>query len=110
MSSTPSAPAPPKTPKTIILAFDGTSNKFGKHKTNLLRLYGLLDKTNLDKQVQYYQPGVGTYLAEGTAWSPTIKAMRETLDSVFAWYLDIHVRLASLQLVAVLNLIRIQIL
>ncbi|KAG8962707.1 hypothetical protein FRC00_008945 [Tulasnella sp. 408] len=88
MASSTSAPL---ASKTIILAFDGTSNKFGKHKTNLLRLYGLFDRANLDEQVQYYQPGVGTYLAEGTAWSPTIKAMRETLDSVFAWYLDIHI-------------------
>ncbi|KAG8962708.1 hypothetical protein FRC00_008946, partial [Tulasnella sp. 408] len=83
-------PPAPSAPKTIILAFDGTLNKFTRHKTNLLRLFGLLDKANANDQVLYYQPGVGTYLAEGTAWSPTIKASRETLDSIFAWYLDIH--------------------
>ncbi|KAG8939251.1 hypothetical protein FRC00_014045, partial [Tulasnella sp. 408] len=70
--------------KTIILAFDGTLNKFTKHQTNLLRLFGLLDKGNIDEQALYYQPGVGTYLAEGNAWSPTIKALKEKLDSILA--------------------------
>ncbi|KAG9041003.1 hypothetical protein FS837_012856 [Tulasnella sp. UAMH 9824] len=86
MAASSSVPA-----KTIILAFDGTLNKFTKHQTNLLRLFGLLDKENIDKQALYYQPGVGTYLAEGTAWSPTIKDLKEKLDSIFAWYLDIHI-------------------
>ncbi|KAG8916629.1 hypothetical protein FRC01_002954 [Tulasnella sp. 417] len=91
MSSAPSAPS---APKTIILAFDGTLKKFGKKQTNLLRLYGLFDKlANLDEQVVYYQPGVGTYLAEGTAWSPFTKALQEKLDSAFARYLDTHVGL-----------------
>ncbi|KAG8916572.1 hypothetical protein FRC01_002982, partial [Tulasnella sp. 417] len=79
MSSAPSAPS---APKTIILAFDGTSKTFDKKQTNLLRLYGLFDKL---EQVHYYQPGVGTYLADGTAWSPLTKAMQETLDSAFVW-------------------------
>ncbi|KAG9044154.1 hypothetical protein FS837_008706 [Tulasnella sp. UAMH 9824] len=82
----PPRPSAPSAPKTIIPAFDGTLNKFTRHKTNVLRLFGLLDKADDDKQVLYYQPGVGTYLAEGNAWSPTIKAIKETLDGVFAWY------------------------
>ncbi|KAG8951723.1 hypothetical protein FRC04_005744 [Tulasnella sp. 424] len=87
----PSLPDPSLTPKTIILAFDGTANKFCPHNTNIIRLFSLFEKRKPNEQVLYYQPGIGTYLAEGAAWSPTMKGMMEMLDSVFAWYLDIHI-------------------
>ncbi|KAG8977497.1 hypothetical protein FRC05_001355 [Tulasnella sp. 425] len=78
--------------KTIILAFDGTSNQFGSNNTNVIRLFSLLEKDHPDIQILYYQPGIGTCLAEGTAWSPALKSLMEVLDKAFARYLDIHVR------------------
>jgi len=53
-------------PKTLILLLDGTSNTISDQRTNILRLYGCLRKS--DKQVVYYDPGVGTIGGLGT-WS-----------------------------------------
>lgn len=53
-------------PKTIILLLDGTSNSISHKRTNILRLYGCLRKS--DTQVVYYDPGVGT-LGNPGRWS-----------------------------------------
>lgn len=52
----------PSTGKTIILAFDGTSNQFGSKNTNVIRLFSLLEKDRPDIQILYYQPGIGELL------------------------------------------------
>ncbi|KAG8949483.1 hypothetical protein FRC04_008582 [Tulasnella sp. 424] len=85
------SPPTARPPKTIILAFDGTAKQFGRRNTNVIRLFSLFQKDNPERQVLYYQPGIGTYLAEGGAWSPRLKAAMESLDKAFAWYLDIHI-------------------
>lgn len=48
-----------KQPKTLILCFDGTSNSFSDENTNIVRLFSALDKTDMDRQMCYYQPGIG---------------------------------------------------
>lgn len=53
-------------PKTLILLLDGTSNTISDQRTNILRLYGCLRKS--ETQVVYYDPGVGTIGAQGR-WS-----------------------------------------
>lgn len=53
-------------PKTLILLLDGTSNTISDRRTNILRLYGCLRKS--DTQVVYYDPGVGTIGGQGY-WS-----------------------------------------
>ncbi|KIO19313.1 hypothetical protein M407DRAFT_223207 [Tulasnella calospora MUT 4182] len=78
-------------PKTIVLAFDGTANKFGARNTNVIRLFSMLEKEKPDEQVVYYQPGLGTYLASEAAWSPTEKAISELMDKALALYLDVHI-------------------
>ncbi|TFK68525.1 hypothetical protein BDN72DRAFT_841565 [Pluteus cervinus] len=50
-----------KTGKKLILCFDGTGNKFGLTNTNVIRFFGALKKDIPDKQLCYYQPGIGTY-------------------------------------------------
>ncbi|KAG9048666.1 hypothetical protein FS837_012294 [Tulasnella sp. UAMH 9824] len=50
----------PRPRKTIILAFDGTANKFGFRNTNIVRLFSLLEKENSQEQVLYYQPGIAS--------------------------------------------------
>ena len=52
-------------PKNIVILLDGTSNEISANRTNILRLYGTLEKSN--RQLVYYHPGVGTFGAEN-AW------------------------------------------
>ncbi|KAG9048663.1 hypothetical protein FS837_012291 [Tulasnella sp. UAMH 9824] len=85
--------SPSRPPKTIVLAFDGTANKFGACNTNIIRLFSLLEKEKPEEQMVYYQPGLGTYLASEAAWSPTEKVVSELMDKAFARYLDVHVGL-----------------
>ena len=47
--------------KNIVLLSDGTGNSAAKrHKTNVWRLYQALDLNNPDKQLAFYDDGVGT--------------------------------------------------
>src|SRR6266851_8142894 len=47
--------------KNIILLSDGTGNSSSKlFKTNVWRLYQALDLTDPNKQIAYYDDGVGT--------------------------------------------------
>jgi uncharacterized protein (DUF2235 family) len=47
-------------PKRIVICCDGTDQKFGFVRTNVVRLYGVLDRRNPDEQIDFYQPGIGT--------------------------------------------------
>ena len=49
-----------KVPKKLVLCFDGTGNSFNDENTNVVRLFSVLDKDRTDKQLCYYQPGIGT--------------------------------------------------
>ena len=44
--------------KNIVLCCDGTGNEFGRNNTNVVLTYMLAEKD--DRQVVYYDPGVGT--------------------------------------------------
>ena len=50
--------------KKLILCLDGTSNRYCRDNTNVVKLAELLDKTALNQRL-YYQPGVGTMLPPG---------------------------------------------
>jgi hypothetical protein len=52
-------------PKRIVICCDGTDQKFGFRRTNVVRLYGVLDRHNPDEQIDFYQPGVGTMPSAG---------------------------------------------
>ncbi|KAG8926343.1 hypothetical protein FRC00_003011 [Tulasnella sp. 408] len=80
-------------PKTLILCFDGTSNSFSDENTNVVRLFNALEKHKTGKQMCYYQPGIGTYLAPTAGWSPALQSLAKTMDMAFAWYLEWHVGL-----------------
>lgn len=45
--------------KNIVILFDGTSNEISSNRTNILRLFGCLEKSK--DQVVFYSPGVGTF-------------------------------------------------
>jgi len=50
--------------KNIIICCDGTDNKFGKHNTNVVKLFQRLEFRTAD-QKGFYDPGVGTYSPKG---------------------------------------------
>ena len=52
--------------RNIIICLDGTSNKFGRDFTNVLRLFDSIQR-NTPEQVAYYDPGVGTLPQPGLA-------------------------------------------
>lgn len=48
-----------RTPRNLIICFDGTNNQFGSENTSVVRLVQVLDR-DPDRQRLYYDPGVGT--------------------------------------------------
>ncbi|KAG8940639.1 hypothetical protein FRC04_005169 [Tulasnella sp. 424] len=77
--------------RTLILCFDGTADSFDDDTTNVVRLFAALEKERPDRQLCYYQPGIGTYLGPTTIWSPTLQKLAKTADQALAWYLDTHI-------------------
>lgn len=76
-------------PKNIVVLLDGTSNEISCDRTNILRLYGVLEKD--DEQLVYYDPGVGTFGAEG-AWSRFWRKAHEVWGLATGWGLDHNVK------------------
>ncbi len=54
------------THRNIVICFDGTNNEFGKEDTNVVRVARVL-KRNPQRQLLYYDPGVGTLPEPGWA-------------------------------------------
>lgn len=75
-------------PKNIVLLLDGTSNEIKQNRSNILRLYGTLKKD--ETQLVYYDPGVGTFGADG-AWSRTWRKVVEFWGMATGWGLDQNV-------------------
>lgn len=69
--------------KQFVLCFDGTGNKFSgtDADSNILKIYRMLDR-NGDDQFHYYQPGIGTYVAQ-TGGSMSQKGR---IDRFKHWY------------------------
>lgn len=76
-------------PKNIVLLLDGTSNEISSDRTNILRLYGALEKS--EAQLVYYDPGVGTFGAEN-AWSRFWRRAHEVWGLATGWGLDQNVK------------------
>ena len=76
-------------PKNIVILLDGTSNEIESDRTNILRLYGVLTKDA--EQLVYYDPGVGTFGAEG-AWSRFWRKTHEVWGLMTGWGLDQNVK------------------
>ncbi|KAI1913908.1 hypothetical protein LOZ65_005741 [Ophidiomyces ophidiicola] len=55
--------SPSLPPKTFVLCFDGTGNKFcgTEADSNVLKIFRMLDR-NQGRHFHYYQPGIGTYV------------------------------------------------
>ncbi|KAG8903116.1 hypothetical protein FRC01_009325, partial [Tulasnella sp. 417] len=78
-------------PRTLILCFDGTADSFDQDATNVVRLFSAFEKEQPDRQLCYYQPGIGTYLGPSNWWSPTMQQIAKSADQALAWYLDTHI-------------------
>lgn len=78
-------------PKNIVILCDGTSNEIAEDRTNILRLYGTLQKN--DRQLVFYDPGVGTFGA-ANAWSRTYRKSVEIGGLATGWGLDQNVKQA----------------
>jgi uncharacterized protein (DUF2235 family) len=75
--------------KNIVILFDGTSNEISADRTNILRLFGVLDRS--DEQIVYYDPGVGTFGA-ANAWSNAYRKTVEVWGLATGWGLDQNVK------------------
>lgn len=75
--------------KNIVLLFDGTSNEISADRTNILRLFGCLRRS--DEQIVYYDPGVGTFGAEEN-WSSLARDAYEIWGLATGWGLDHNVK------------------
>jgi uncharacterized protein (DUF2235 family) len=75
--------------KNIVILLDGTSNEIECDRSNILRLYGVLAKDA--GQLVYYDPGVGTFGAEGS-WSRFWPKAHEVWGLVTGWGIDQNVK------------------
>ncbi|KAG8953853.1 hypothetical protein FRC04_001483 [Tulasnella sp. 424] len=76
--------------RTLVLCFDGTTNLYDFDNTNIIKFFDLLRKDDPDRQMVYYQPGIGTYVNPGM-WMPIVVQMSKLADQAFAWFLDSHI-------------------
>jgi uncharacterized protein (DUF2235 family) len=48
-------------PRTLIICLDGTGDQFDNDNSNVVHFVSCLKKHEPEKQVTYYQSGIGTY-------------------------------------------------
>ncbi len=69
--------------KNIIICCDGTSNDFGDKNSNVVKLFSLLEKET-ERQIVYYDPGVGTSSAY-ESFNPLVKKLKYVLGQAFGY-------------------------
>lgn len=72
--------------KNIIICCDGTSNDFGDRPSNVVKLFSVLDRIP-DRQVVYYDPGVGTP-STYDAFNPITKKLKYIFGQSFGYGLS----------------------
>ncbi len=75
--------------KNIVVLCDGTSNEIASDRTNILRLFGALERS--DRQIVFYDPGVGTFGAENS-WSKGYRKTIEVWGLLTGWGVDQNVK------------------
>lgn len=76
--------------RAIVLCFDGTGDQFDSDNSNIVSFFSLLKKDDPDKQLVYYQSGIGTYNIPQIA-KPAMAKFKRVLDSMIAVHLNAHV-------------------
>ncbi|TFK49640.1 hypothetical protein OE88DRAFT_361764 [Heliocybe sulcata] len=83
---------PPKRlgePRNLVLCFDGTGDQFDNDNSNIIQLFSMLKKDDRQRQMVYYQAGIGTYTVPQIA-TPFWTTISKTVDMMIAWNLDAH--------------------
>ena len=75
--------------RNLVLCLDGTSNRYAKDNTNVVKLFGTLLRDQ-PGQLAYYQTGIGTTAPPGL-YSRIARRVVEELDMAFAILLSRHV-------------------
>ncbi|KAG9034323.1 hypothetical protein FRB95_013359 [Tulasnella sp. JGI-2019a] len=90
-TTVPAVSVATRTPRTLVLCFDGTANQFEDDRnTNVVHLFSMLKRNDPERQLVYYQTGIGTYTPPGYAFGIGQFVVR-ALDEAVAWYLEEHV-------------------
>ncbi|KAF8878551.1 hypothetical protein BD779DRAFT_1447630 [Infundibulicybe gibba] len=76
--------------RTLVLCFDGTGDQFDADNSNIVELFTMLKKDDHEKQMVYYQAGIGTYMTPEIA-TPFAAKVSKSLDEAIAWNLHAHV-------------------
>jgi uncharacterized protein (DUF2235 family) len=87
-------------PRNLVVCLDGTAGQVrGPGDSNSVLAYQLLDLSDREKQVAFYDPGVGTFSAPG-AWTPFARwftrlgglvyggGLRENLGDAYLWLMQ----------------------
>ncbi|KZP16511.1 hypothetical protein FIBSPDRAFT_831766 [Athelia psychrophila] len=75
--------------RNLVICIDGTSNKFGTTNTNVVELYSQILKQESDKQLTYYDSGIGTYASPSwRSWSHFKQVVDNKIDLLIAWNLE----------------------
>ncbi|KAF8833623.1 hypothetical protein BDN67DRAFT_1054548 [Paxillus ammoniavirescens] len=78
-------------PRNLVVCIDGTSNKFGRNNTNIVKLFAKIDleaKAPLPQQLTYYSSGVGTHPKAWHVVSRIQRSFSDLLDEVVAWNVE----------------------
>ncbi|KAF7351811.1 hypothetical protein MVEN_01142200 [Mycena venus] len=75
--------------RCLILCFDGTRGQFNAHNSNVVQLVSALEKNDREKQMVYYQSGIGTYTE--FKLTPLLTKLSLITDAAIAWNLAAHV-------------------
>ncbi|KIJ09529.1 hypothetical protein PAXINDRAFT_87344 [Paxillus involutus ATCC 200175] len=81
----------PNAPRNLVVCIDGTSNKFGRNNTNIVKLFS---KINLDperplpQQRAYYSSGVGIRPKAWHVISRFQRSFSNLLDEAIAWNVE----------------------
>ncbi|KZT03384.1 uncharacterized protein LAESUDRAFT_619831, partial [Laetiporus sulphureus 93-53] len=71
--------------RKLVVCLDGTKNQFGLKNTNVVQIYARIEKN--DKQLTYYNSGIGTYAnpSRHFSWALIKTWYSSTIDLAIAW-------------------------
>lgn len=78
--------------RTLVLCFDGTCDSFDKDNSNVVQFLSALKKDDPEKQLVYYQAGIGTYAGNDLLGTSLIRCASGLLDEMLAWNLPAHIK------------------
>ncbi|KAJ7845824.1 hypothetical protein B0H14DRAFT_2357921, partial [Mycena olivaceomarginata] len=70
--------------RRLIIAFDGTENKFGAQSSHVVEFYSRIVKS--DDQPSYYTSGIGTYAKKSGTTKRVSTFLKNKWASITAWF------------------------